>query len=102
MKNRNASSCFMSSCFILLYLHHLFHAFGMPARRPRRRQKNLHDMPDLIFAEQVGAEAEDIAMDFLARQTSGDLIVRQRGADALDLVGGDGHPDAGAVEEDAD
>jgi hypothetical protein len=67
-----------------------------------RAQENRDDIADLLFADQVGAEAEHVAVIVLARPAGGELIVDERGAHAVDLVGSDAHADTAAVEEDAD
>ena len=49
-------------------LHQLLYAPDMPGIAEWRRQKDLHDLPDDLFAEQVRPQAQDVAMIVLARR----------------------------------
>ena len=75
---------------------------GVAAFAARGGQEDFDDLADLVFGEQVGAEAQDVAMIVFAGAVGGDLIVNQAGADVVHFVGGNGHTDAASVEEDAD
>src|SRR3954467_1668606 len=50
-------------------------------------EEDLDDLPDLLLAEQIGAEAQDVAVVVLARPAGGHLLVDQRRADAADFIG---------------
>ena len=65
-------------------------------------QKNLNDLADLIFAEQIGPKAQHIAVMVFARPPGRHFIVCKRRTDAFDLVGGNRHADSAAVHQDAD
>jgi len=87
--------------FLLLDLAELLDAADVTAVAESGGEEDLDDVADLVFAEQVGAEAQDVAVVVLAGAAGGDLVVNECGADATDLVGRDGHADAAAVHEDA-
>src|ERR1700722_5963771 len=84
-----------------LELHQFFDATDMPSVAERRRQKNLDDVLDLPLAEQIRAEAENVAMIVLARPHRRHFIVYQRGPNAADFIRRHRHSDAAAVEKDA-
>src|SRR2546421_17376 len=63
-------------------------------------EEYLHDLPDLILTEQIGTQAQHVAMIVLAGDARGDLIVRESGADAENLIRRDGHSNAAAVQQD--
>src|SRR6185312_7170643 len=87
---------------LLLDLGELLHAAVMSAVSKSGREEDLDDLSDVLFAEQVGAETQDVAMVVLARPAGGHFVVGEGGADASHFIGGDGHADAAAVHEDAD
>ena len=70
---------------------------GMSAFAAGGGHEDFHDFTDLVFAEEIGAEAQDVAVIVLAGAMSGDLIVNQTRADVFHFVGGDGHADAASV-----
>lgn len=83
-------------------LGELFDALAVAAVGEFGGEEDFHDAADLFFAEEVGAEAEDVAVIVLAGAAGGEFIVDEGGPDALHLVGGDGHTNAGAVHQDGD
>ena len=74
----------------------------MPAFADGRLKENLDNLANLVFAHQVSAQTEHIAMVVLAASPGGDLLVNQRRPDAMNFVGHHRHADAAAVHEDAD
>lgn len=79
-----------------------FDAADMTAVTERCVQKDLDDLTNLVFAEQIGAEAKDVAVIVLPGTAGGDFVVDEGGADASQFVGDDRHADAASVEENAD
>src|SRR5437660_3423869 len=91
-KIRNPKSKMYSP--LLLDLHHLRHPRRVSAVLEGGGEEDLDDAADVLFPEQLGAEAEDVTVVMFTGAAGGDLIVDQGGADAVNLVGGDGHADA--------
>ena len=60
---------------MLFQLGDFFHAAIVPAIGEFGREKNFNDLAELIFAEQVSAQAQDVAMIVLAGAAGGDFIV---------------------------
>ena len=52
-------------------------------------------------AQEVAGEAEDVEVVVTAAELGRDFVDAGAGADAGELVGGDGHADAGAADQDA-
>jgi hypothetical protein len=76
-------------------------AAGMAAVAEGRGEERLGDFADFGVVQEIGAETENIAVIGFPGEASGDLIVSEGGADATDLIGGDGHADTAAVKENA-
>ena len=87
--------------FFALQVAQLFYSADMPSIGKSRAKKNVYNLAHLIFAQKVNPQADDVTMIMLAGDAGGDFIVNQGGADAIDLVGGDGHADAAAIEKNA-
>ena len=89
-----------SLAFFSLNLPELFDSANVPPIGKLRTEENLDDLPALIFAEQIDAQAQHIAMIVFASDPRGHLIVRQGGTNAKDLIGRDRHADAAAIQQD--
>ena len=64
-------------------------------------EERVHDLEREARAEHARAHGEDVRIVVAAGHLGGVAVAAQGGADALDLVGGDGDADAGAADEDA-
>src|SRR5258706_13017051 len=86
---------------VLLKLLELLHAPSMPAFAKGSGQKDIDDLANLVFVEQIRAQAQHIAMIVLSRKPGGDFIVSESRANAADFVGRHRHADAAAIEENS-
>src|SRR5690242_7334609 len=68
--------------FLLLDLAELLDAADVTAVAEGGGQEDLDDVADLVFAEQIGAEAQDVAVVVLAGAAGGDLVMDEGSADA--------------------
>src|SRR5205085_881690 len=73
----------------------------VPAALEVGRQPDAHHAVDQLLAEQVRRQTKDIRVVVPPTHLGGDAVVTGRGANVLDLVGGDAHADAGAADQDA-
>ena len=73
----------------------------MPAACEVRHHPRLHNFQGQLRAYYPCAEAEDVSVVVLAAQAGGKGFMAERGPDVAVPVGGDGHTDAGAADEDA-
>ena len=64
-------------------------------------QERVHDFEREAWAEHARTHGEDVRVVVAAGHLGGVAVAAQGGADALDLVRGDGDADAGAADEDA-
>ena len=64
-------------------------------------EERVHDLEREARAEHARAHGEDVRIVVAAGHLGGVAGAAQGGAEALDLVGGDGDADAGAADEDA-
>ena len=67
----------------------------------RRVQPHVEDLKRQHFARHGCAEGHHVGVVVLAGESCGHGIIEQRAADALDLVGRDGHADARRAADDA-
>src|SRR4051812_21878642 len=74
----------------------------MPAALPRRGEEDVDDRKGERLAEQTTAEREHVGIVVLARQARRRLVVAQRGARAVHLVGRDLLALAAAADDDAE
>ena len=73
----------------------------MAAALKVRGQEGVHDLERKPRAEHARAHSEDVRVVVAAGHLGRVAVPAQGGADALDLVGGDGDADARAADEDA-
>src|SRR5258706_11790716 len=85
---------------VLLDARHLLDTARVTAVAEGGTQENLDDLSDLIFTEQIGAEAENVAMIVFAGAPGRDFIMDQRGANPSDFICYYRHADPAAVEKD--
>src|SRR4051812_50104302 len=79
----------------LFKLLELLDASGVSAFTERGCQKYADDLADFVFVEQIGAEAQDVAVIVLAREAGGGFVVGGGGAGASFFFCGP--PDAAAA-----
>ena len=76
-------------------------AARLAAARKVRGQEGVHDLEREARAEHACTHGEDVRVVVAAGHLCRVAVPAQGGADALDLVGGDGDADARAADEDA-
>lgn len=91
-----------SSAAALLQRRDLRHALGVAVAAGSGGEEGAHGVEQLRLGEHLGAEADHIGVVVFARVGGALRVPAGRGADAGELVGGDGAADAGAVEGDAE
>ncbi len=65
------------------------------------RQEGVQDGEGHVLTDETGPQAEDVGVVVGARQPSRDGLGNEGGPDAGVAVGGDGHADTGAADEEA-
>lgn len=85
-----------------LQLSDLFYSSLVSSRLGWGIQEDMHNPANLIFAQQIRSDADDIAVMMLPGASCGEFIMRQDGTDAGHLIRDDRHADAAAFQEDSD
>ena len=64
-------------------------------------QPGVDDLEREHFARDARADCHHVGVVVFAGEAGGHHVGQQRAADAFDLIGGDGHADAGRADDDA-
>jgi hypothetical protein len=84
---------------IFLEMFDLLHAAGVPTGLKLRFQPDADHPIDQLIPQEVGRQTQDVGVVVSATHLGGNAVVAGSGPDAMDLIRGNTHADAGAANQ---